>query len=104
MWWIRKLIESAAALIALFKLWSTLCGLNFQIAALPETSSSLRDKISATLQKCVINDKQLEKCSLSAETDTVSEKKAVTRYGHWVWKGDEPQQENKKTGSRGEQQ
>ena len=34
----------------------------------------------------------------------LSEKEAVTRYGHWVWKGDDPQQEKKKTGSRGEQQ
>ena len=40
----------------------------------------------------------------STETDTESEKEAVTRYGHWVWKGDEPQQENKKTGTRGVRQ
>ena len=26
----------------------------------------------------------------------MSEKEAVTRYGHWVWKGYEPQQETKK--------
>ena len=36
--------------IAPFKLWSTLCRLNAQIPSLPKASSSLKDKISTTLQ------------------------------------------------------
>ena len=53
--------------------------------------------VSSTLANNVRNAYCLQK-------QTLSEKEAVTRYGHWVWKGDEPQQEDKKTGSRGEQQ
>ena len=46
----KKLIETATALIAPFKLSSTLCGLNTQIPALPKASSSLKDQIGTTLQ------------------------------------------------------